>query len=272
MTSIERGIFTSLFNRGGYVLDFSTNEFDVFTFEMVGIAICEKYGLSKGRSLFSFLHDQEVVENLKDKLLFDLLEYYENSRLFEQENNEFLNENELNYHKKYLKCKEIKGKYEAGGQIIQQNITSVIVEINSEYINKQVDVISKNCSSNPTIAIGKSKELVESICKTICEKLNHEIEHIDNFPKLVKETMKLLRVMPDDINDELQMSTTIKGICSSLASISNLLAELRNLYGDGHGKSSDYKGLEERHARLALGAASTLSYFLWETFKLNKNH
>lgn len=31
MTSVERSAFLKLFNRGGYVLDFSTNSFDIFT-------------------------------------------------------------------------------------------------------------------------------------------------------------------------------------------------------------------------------------------------
>lgn len=44
----------TLFNRGGYVLDFSNNSFDTFTFLSVGIAIQETYGLSKGKSLRAF--------------------------------------------------------------------------------------------------------------------------------------------------------------------------------------------------------------------------
>ena len=36
MDQIEKGAFLRLFNRNGYVLDFSTNDFDVFTLESVG--------------------------------------------------------------------------------------------------------------------------------------------------------------------------------------------------------------------------------------------
>lgn len=75
LSGIERGVFIKLFNRGGYVLDFSTSDFDTFTLESVGVALCEKYHLSKGRSLNAYIN--EADENLADKLLFDLLEYYE---------------------------------------------------------------------------------------------------------------------------------------------------------------------------------------------------
>lgn len=55
----------TLFNRGGYVLDFSNNSFDTFTFLSVGIAIQETYGLSKGKSLRAFLDDDNIGDDKK---------------------------------------------------------------------------------------------------------------------------------------------------------------------------------------------------------------
>lgn len=42
---------------------------------------------------------------------------------------------------------------------------------------------------------------------------------------------------------------------------------LRNAYGDGHGKTKSFKSLPSRYARLAVGAAITAVYFLWETYE-----
>ena len=53
LNGIEKGYFMKLFNRGGYVLDFSTNEFDTFTLESIGESLCQKYNLSKGKSLLA---------------------------------------------------------------------------------------------------------------------------------------------------------------------------------------------------------------------------
>lgn len=75
ITNIEKGAFLSLFNRGGYVLNFSTDSFDVFTQNSVGLALCNHYGLSKGKSLTTFVN--EASESDVIKLLSDLLEYYE---------------------------------------------------------------------------------------------------------------------------------------------------------------------------------------------------
>ena len=54
-----------LFNRNGYVLNFSTADFDVFTTNSIGIALCNKYGLSKGKSLIAYLNSTTYGEREK---------------------------------------------------------------------------------------------------------------------------------------------------------------------------------------------------------------
>lgn len=75
MTSLEREPFLRLFNRGGYVLDFSTERFDDFTQESIDVRLCEKCGLSKGRSLERFAF--EAPADQVWKLFDDLLKYYD---------------------------------------------------------------------------------------------------------------------------------------------------------------------------------------------------
>lgn len=40
ITKQEEGTFLMLFNRSGYVLNFSTNDFDVFTTNSIGEVLC----------------------------------------------------------------------------------------------------------------------------------------------------------------------------------------------------------------------------------------
>jgi hypothetical protein len=63
----------------------------------------------------------------------------------------------------------------------------------------------------------------------------------------------------------------IKRLLSSLATIANGLAELRGLYGTGHGKHGKASGLSRRHAKLAVSAAATLATFLFETHNETKS-
>ncbi|UIY58461.1 abortive infection family protein [Burkholderia cepacia] len=43
------------------------------------------------------------------------------------------------------------------------------------------------------------------------------------------------------------------------------VSELRSRYGTGHGKAAGVRGVQPHHARLAVGATSTLAVFLAET-------
>ncbi|MHC5269737.1 hypothetical protein ACYSNO_11210 [Enterococcus sp. LJL98] len=51
LTNREKNRIKAFFNNGGYVLDFSNATFDDFTVQSVGVAIQEKYGQSKAKSL-----------------------------------------------------------------------------------------------------------------------------------------------------------------------------------------------------------------------------
>lgn len=57
----------------------------------------------------------------------------------------------------------------------------------------------------------------------------------------------------------------MRRLLGNLGNVAQGLAELRNLYGTGHGRTGSAKGLSARHARLAVGSAGTLATFLLET-------
>jgi len=84
---------------------------------------------------------------------------------------------------------------------------------------------------------------------------------------LVKRTVKELKLTSSDIPDQAKAADTIRILLSNLATITNGIAELRNKYGTGHGKEASSRGLGPRHAKLAVGAASTLAVFLAETHR-----
>jgi WD40 repeat protein len=49
------------------------------------------------------------------------------------------------------------------------------------------------------------------------------------------------------------------------------IAELRNLYGSGHGKGEKLQGITSRHARLVIGSGTALCAFLLETYEHRGN-
>lgn len=258
LSYFDREIIDRLFNDGGYVLNFSTDRFNSFTESSVGIRVCDKYRLSKGKSFWEFCENEE--DHLVKKLLHDLLHYYEinfsdelqqddqKNKLFEQVKQIELS---LGEHRKSLS-----GLF----SVFQEDFTS-------EYIDNQINMMMASIENNPTEAIGKAKELIETCCITILENKEISIDKSWNVQQLSKQAVKSLKLTPDDIADSAKASDTIKKLLSNLASICAYMAELRNPYGSGHGKSASYKGLSSRHARLAVGATASVVSFLWETYK-----
>ena len=270
MNNTEKGLFLKLFNRGGYVLDFSTADFDTFTMESVGVALCSHYGLSKGKSLNAFIN--ESTDDKSNKLLLDLLNYYElHYPNFEKERDgindpySYSTPNDV-YGKYYAKCKEIAQRI-SSNQFSAFAAKSVEEAFSSEYINKQMSIMLENQSTNPTEAIGKAKELIESCCETILERNGITPNKDWKLNQLVDETMKLLEITPKHIPDTAKEATAIKAILGSLRGIATNIAIIRNAYGSGHGKSASYKGLQERHAKLAIGSSVTLVNFMWDSFE-----
>lgn len=135
------------------------------------------------------------------------------------------------------------------------------------YVSQQITRMEAAVNHDPELAIGTAKELVEGCCKDILHQRNAAFSNADDLPKLVRATVKQLKLTPDDIPDQFKASETIKRLLSNLATITQGVAELRNHYGTGHGRLSERRGLQPRHARLAVGAASTLSVFLTETHR-----
>ncbi|MDL2141789.1 abortive infection family protein [Flavobacterium tructae] len=148
-----------------------------------------------------------------------------------------------------------------------QNATDLL---DKTHFQEHIDRIQKSITTDPSLAIGSTKELVEATLKTILTHLEIEIDKNDDVPKLLKKVQKGLEIVPDSIDDAIKGAEMIKILLSNLGSVVIKLTELRNLYGTGHGKEKKRNGLSERHARLAVGAGITLCTFLLETFEYKR--
>lgn len=271
MTNMEKGAFLKLFNRGGYVLDFTTPDFNAFTLDSVGVALCQKYNLSKGKSLIAYI--DEASDDNVFKLFADLLHYYETDyHSFENETSEsdLLGIDDGEYRTQYLKCKEIIVKYrmaDSNSEIAK----AVDKAFSTEYMSQQIKLMLEKQESFPAEAIGKAKELIESCCRTILK--DHDIAINENwtFQQLVSKTFDILDVLPAKVDIKCPIAGSLKRIYGSLKGIVTPIAEIRNEYGTGHGRTADFEGLDARHAKLLVGMSATLVQFLWDTASVVKN-
>lgn len=157
-----------------------------------------------------------------------------------------------------------------GTETIEKKGKDIKQILNAEYVTQQITLMETSIENAPHISIGIAKELIETCCKSIFEEKKELYDKGWDLPKLMKETTKLLKLTPDDIPNEIKAASSIKQILGSLSSVVQGISEIRNDYGSGHGKDGKFKGLQPRHAKLAVGAASTLAIYLLETHELLK--
>ncbi|WKL47938.1 abortive infection family protein [Flavobacterium pectinovorum] len=151
-----------------------------------------------------------------------------------------------------------------------ESLKSATNLLDKTHFQEHIDRINKSINDDPALAIGSTKELVESILKSILIELNIEIDKADDIPKLLKKVQKGLDIVPNDVDNSIKGAEIIKVLLNNLGSVVIKLTELRNLYGTGHGTDKKRNGLSPRHARLAVGAGITLSTFLLDTFEYKR--
>ncbi len=268
----DEGVFLMLYNRDGYVLDFSTNDFDIFTTNSVGEALCEKYRMSKGKSLVKYL--TFASDEDRTKLLCDLFEYYEENMEYEY-NKEYQDDSWYSgysrysekYGELYIKCKNIINKLKGSTSVLGKTADDLKEKFSRDYLAQQIDLMVQMQTTNPTEAIGKAKELIESCCKIVLEDMRIGWDKNDDVPQLTNKVMDALNLLPANVRPTDRGADSIKALLGNLRSIPTKIAELRNPFGSGHGKSASFHGLEVRHAKLAVGCSITFVDFIWSTYE-----
>ena len=138
--------------------------------------------------------------------------------------------------------------------------------LKDDNIHRKILMIRKSLDAETDLAIGTSKELVETFCKTILKKLDSSSKPKVQFPDLVRQTLKALGIESTDLGKN-KANTTFAGIISSLTSLTRGIAEFRNIVGTGHGQDYEFRPVNTEYARLAVNSASMLVVFLLDMFK-----
>lgn len=146
------------------------------------------------------------------------------------------------------------------------SLKTVAERFDLKHLRVQIDRMDAAVEKGDTdLAIGTAKEIIETTCKTVLAEHNVPVGSTDDIPALTKRTLKILALVPEDVPEATRGATVIRRLLNNLGSLGNSLAELRGLYGTGHGKHGKARGLERRHARLAIGVAAAFCVFVLET-------
>lgn len=139
--------------------------------------------------------------------------------------------------------------------------------LDTGHLSLYLDRINISIEADPELAIGTTKELIEATLKSILRGLKEQFdESKEDIPGLLKKVQKALELAPDDVESTRRGADTIKRVLSNLGAIAIGVAELRNLYGSGHGRSQR-RVVDARLSRLVVGSGGTLCRFLLETYE-----
>lgn len=135
-------------------------------------------------------------------------------------------------------------------------------------VNAQTRRIREALANDPALALGSTKELLETVLKTVLETVLglHGAEiGPDDMPRLLKRAQAGLGLDPKDVDDATPGAESFRRLLGALTQVVISITELRNLYGTGHGRSNA-PGLDLPSARLMVTAGTGLATYLMERY------
>ena len=130
-------------------------------------------------------------------------------------------------------------------------------------LERHVARIRATLHDDPAQAVGSSKELLETVLRTILGEFGEQ--PAGEIHDLLKRVQKKLKLDPGSA-DGRPGAETIRRTLSNLGQVVVGVAEVRNLFGTGHGRSRAGE-LERAQAKLVVNAAVMLATFLTEVFR-----
>ena len=254
LSKIEIGAFLNFYNRNGYVLNFSTSSFDAFTMQSIGVPLCQRYQLSKGKSLMAYCDDADYDDVFK--LLADLLKYYELNCMGLYGENKFLPQ--------YEKCRKIIDR--ELNSVIKLD-TPAITCVNRDYIKDIAARANRDVDDGEyDSAITKSRTLLEEVFCHAIEKKGETPSDKGDVGKLYNQVKTLY-----NMHQAKDVDKRINALLSGLEKILTAIKEMRNEASDSHGVGNRRIILEEHHARLFVNSAMTMADFILSVQKKSES-
>ncbi len=130
-----------------------------------------------------------------------------------------------------------------------------------------LDRMWANVEERPEQAISAAKDAIEATAKHALGVLGAPLTGRERFPDLVQRVQKELKLHPATVGPTQKGAEAIVRVLGGLASIALGVDELRNLYGDGHGRATRLAQLTSRHSRLAARCADAYVQMVLETLE-----
>jgi hypothetical protein len=123
----------------------------------------------------------------------------------------------------------------------------------------------ENVEQRPEQAISAAKDAMESAARHVLEVTQTASTGKEKFPALCDMAQRALHLHPAAVAPTQKGADSIRTILGGLSKVAVGVNEIRNLYGDGHGRAATVAGLTPRHARLVARSADAYVGMLLDT-------
>ena len=143
-----------------------------------------------------------------------------------------------------------------------------VLATDAVYLEQQVIAIEKAVGENPGLSFDLAKTLIESACKTILNDRGHECDSTWDLPRLLRETLGKLQLVPDGLDDASDVAASLRKTIGGLQTAIQGICELRNTQGfASHGKDAYTEQLDVVQAQLVARAADVIVNFLFRAHR-----
>lgn len=124
-----------------------------------------------------------------------------------------------------------------------------------------------NVEVRPEQAISAAKDAMESAARHVLTVTGSGTTGKEKFPALCDAAQRAIQLHPTGVAPDAKGAESVRGILGGLSKVAIGVNEVRNLYGDGHGRAKRVSGLTERHARLVARCADAYVGILLDTLE-----
>lgn len=136
-----------------------------------------------------------------------------------------------------------------------------------DLVREGFDRALERAGSDPEGAVTAACTLIESVCKHLLDELGEPYPAKADVQHLSSAVAKRLGLDPARKDVPESLARDLKQILGGLQAIAGGVGALRTHHGDAHGRGKAKATIDDRIARLAIHAASTLSLFYIETWE-----
>ena len=107
----------------------------------------------------------------------------------------------------------------------EESLHRAALILSSSWMYQEIQRIESSIDSDPALAIGTAKELIDTCCKHIADRMSISLPANPDTPDLVKAVLKELKLVPEGISDQAKGAEVIKKTLRTLSTTTHGLAE-----------------------------------------------